>query len=341
MREAANIVAEGIATADDVDTVAKNGFGLRMPAYGILEHQDIVGLGLGLGVVDYVARDLYNEPRAPEYFRELVRRGAMAETILALVDNSATHRAEEYVAGKGMLPGPTADGYLDFLERDVIPFVETGFRTLPGPAGRAIGGSSYGGILSLYAGWTRPHTWGRGLAMSPAFDYDLFSRVEREAPPEPSFHPWTVNTAVILLFVAVVLGSFESYVLVQTITPLISTFNLTQTFVGLVLIAILTNLPENVTAVGFARRNNMTLSLEIGMSSALQIALFVVPVLVLLSTALTGTPLDMVFSPFALIALLFTVMIANFVSADGICHWLEGVQLIAVYILMAIGFYFI
>jgi 3-hydroxybutyryl-CoA dehydrogenase len=75
VREAANIVAEGIATADDVDTVARNGFGLRMPAYGILEHQDVVGLNLGLAVVEYVARDLYNEPRAPEYFRELVRRG--------------------------------------------------------------------------------------------------------------------------------------------------------------------------------------------------------------------------------------------------------------------------
>ena len=75
VREAANIVAEGIATADDVDTVARNGFGLRMPAYGILEHQDVVGLTLGLAVTEYVARDLYNEPRAPEYFRELVRRG--------------------------------------------------------------------------------------------------------------------------------------------------------------------------------------------------------------------------------------------------------------------------
>lgn len=75
VREAANIVAEGIATADDVDTVARNGFGLRMPAYGILEHQDVVGLNLGLAVTEYVARDLYNEPRAPEYFRELVRRG--------------------------------------------------------------------------------------------------------------------------------------------------------------------------------------------------------------------------------------------------------------------------
>ena len=75
VREAAYIVAEGIAEAEDVDTVARNGFGLRMPAYGILEHQDIVGLDLGLAVVDYVTRDLFNEPRAPEYFRELVRRG--------------------------------------------------------------------------------------------------------------------------------------------------------------------------------------------------------------------------------------------------------------------------
>lgn len=75
VREAANIVAEGIADADDVDTVAKNGFGLRMPAYGILEHQDVVGLDLGTSVVDYVVPDLYNEPRAPEIMREMVRRG--------------------------------------------------------------------------------------------------------------------------------------------------------------------------------------------------------------------------------------------------------------------------
>jgi 3-hydroxybutyryl-CoA dehydrogenase len=75
VREAANIVAEGIAEAADVDTVARNGFGLRMPAYGILEHQDVVGLNLGLAVVDYVAQDLFNEPRAPRYFREMVGRG--------------------------------------------------------------------------------------------------------------------------------------------------------------------------------------------------------------------------------------------------------------------------
>jgi len=75
VREAAHIVAEGIAGAADVDTVARNGFGLRMPAYGIFEHQDIVGLDLGLRVVDYVSRDLYNEPRAPENYHALVREG--------------------------------------------------------------------------------------------------------------------------------------------------------------------------------------------------------------------------------------------------------------------------
>ena len=74
-REAANIIAEGIADADAVDTVIKNGFGLRTPAYGTLEHLDLTGLDLGLSVVEYVAPDLYNEPRAPEYLRDLVRCG--------------------------------------------------------------------------------------------------------------------------------------------------------------------------------------------------------------------------------------------------------------------------
>ena len=75
LREAANIVAEGIADAEDVDAVARNGFGLRMPAYGIFEHQDVVGLDLGLRVLEYVAQDLYNEARAPENYCDLVRNG--------------------------------------------------------------------------------------------------------------------------------------------------------------------------------------------------------------------------------------------------------------------------
>ncbi len=75
VREAAHIIAEGIADADAIDTVVKNGFGLRMPAYGILEHIDVVGLDMAGAVLEYVARDLFSEPRAPDQVREMVRRG--------------------------------------------------------------------------------------------------------------------------------------------------------------------------------------------------------------------------------------------------------------------------
>jgi len=77
VREAAYIVGEGIADVEDVDLVAKNGFGLRMPAYGIFEHQDAVGLDMGLGIVDYVSKDLYNEPKAPNFYRAKVARGEL------------------------------------------------------------------------------------------------------------------------------------------------------------------------------------------------------------------------------------------------------------------------
>jgi 3-hydroxybutyryl-CoA dehydrogenase len=75
VREAVNIVAEGIADADDVDQVCKNGFGLRLPVYGLFEHQDIVGLDMCLSIVDYVAQDLYNEPHAPDIYRQKVANG--------------------------------------------------------------------------------------------------------------------------------------------------------------------------------------------------------------------------------------------------------------------------
>jgi 3-hydroxybutyryl-CoA dehydrogenase len=77
VREAVNIVQEGIADAESVDLAAKNGFGLRMPEYGIFEHQDIVGLDMCVGIVDYVTRDLNNRPGAPELMRELVREGKL------------------------------------------------------------------------------------------------------------------------------------------------------------------------------------------------------------------------------------------------------------------------
>jgi Ca2+:H+ antiporter len=165
--------------------------------------------------------------------------------------------------------------------------------------------------------------------------------VERGSPATTHYRPWPLPVAIVLLLIAVALGSFESSLLVNTITENINNIGVNQFFLGLVVIAIITNLPEHVSAIAFARQNNMTLSLEIGMSSALQIALFVAPVLVLVSSSLTGVPLNLEFSPFSMAALVMTAMIANYVSTDGVCHWVEGAQLIAVYILIAIAFFFI
>lgn len=164
--------------------------------------------------------------------------------------------------------------------------------------------------------------------------------VERDLPHEDHSRWSTLVVVAVLIGSTVALG-FESLLLVNTIEPFIMSTGLSQTFIGLVVIALLTNVPELLTAISFAHRDNMTLSLEIGMSSALQIALFVVPVLVLVSPALTGTALNLVFTPFELIAVVITAMLANYIGSDGVCHWVEGAELVAVYMLIAIAFYFI
>ena len=175
--------------------------------------------------------------------------------------------------------------------------------------------------------------------------YTLFTHrhlfvVERDLPHDDHKRSSTLATIGVLIGATLLLG-FESQLLVYTIEPFIMSTGLTQTFIGLVVIALLTNIPELMTAINFAHQDNMTLSLEIGMSSALQIALFVVPVLVLISPAVTGNALSLVFTPFELIAVVITAMLANYIGSDGVCHWVEGAELVAVYMLIAIAFYFI
>ena len=165
--------------------------------------------------------------------------------------------------------------------------------------------------------------------------------VERQ-PRETTFEGrWSGRVAVILLVVATGIAALVSNFLVDSITPIVAHTGISQTFIGLVFVALLTNIPEHVSAINFARQDNITLSLEIGMSSALQIALFVVPILVLVSGPLTGTALNLVFGPFEIAAVLITAMLANYIGSDGVCHWVEGAELIAVYLLIAVAFFFV
>jgi Ca2+:H+ antiporter len=149
-----------------------------------------------------------------------------------------------------------------------------------------------------------------------------------------------IRSASLLLLGCTVAVGIASELLVRDVEKAAEVLGLTQTFVGVVVIAIITNIAEKANAIHFAMKNQLDISLEIGLSSAIQIALFVVPTLVLVSHV-QGYDFTMVFSPFEVISVIFAVMIVNYLSADGKCNWLEGAQLVTVYVITAIAYFFI
>ena len=148
------------------------------------------------------------------------------------------------------------------------------------------------------------------------------------------------RAASIILLVATVFAAFEAELLVKGIEKAALSIGISYTFIGVVLIAIITNIAEKSAAVSMARKNKLNVSIEIGLSSAIQIALFVVPILMFLSQVL-GYGFTLTFSVFEVMAIMLAVLIVNDLAADGRCNWLEGAQLIAVYLILAAAFFFI
>lgn len=145
-------------------------------------------------------------------------------------------------------------------------------------------------------------------------------------------------TAVILLAVATIGVVVMSELLVGAVENVTENLGLSEFFLGIILIPIIGNVAEHLVAVQVAGRNQMELSLEIAVSSSLQIALFVAPLLVFISLLL-GHPLTLIFNQFELLALGAAVVIAALVAADGESNWLEGAALLAVYLILGIGFF--
>jgi Ca2+:H+ antiporter len=145
--------------------------------------------------------------------------------------------------------------------------------------------------------------------------------------------------AILILFCATCVAAVMAELLVNTIEPAAHSMHLGETFIGVVIIAIITNVAEKSTAINFALENKIDISLEIGLSSAIQVALIVVPVLVFIS-AIYNYGFLIIFSIFEVVAVLLAVMIINHLAADGRCNWLEGAQLMSVYLILAIVFYF-
>jgi Ca2+:H+ antiporter len=115
---------------------------------------------------------------------------------------------------------------------------------------------------------------------------------------------------------------------------------LTEVSVGVIVVAVIGNAAEHSTAVLMAMKNRMDLAINIAVGSSIQVALFVAPVLVFLSYAF-GSPMDLRFTPFEVLAVAMAVGVVNLVAQDGESHWMEGVLLLAVYLVIGMAFYFL
>lgn len=160
-----------------------------------------------------------------------------------------------------------------------------------------------------------------------------FNSLVAEKEHRPNLWLW-----VAVLLVATLLVALESELLVDTLEVASEKLGLSAFFTGVILLPIVGNAAEHATAVTVAMKNKMDLSIAVAVGSSLQIALFVTPVLVLVGWVL-GQPMDLNFNTLELLAVVVSVLIANSISADGRSNWLEGILLMAAYIILGFTFY--
>ena len=151
---------------------------------------------------------------------------------------------------------------------------------------------------------------------------------------------WSVRRSVIMLAIAGAAVGVMSEVLVGSISEASESIGVSEFFVGVIVVAIVGNAAEHWVAILVAFKNKMDLAVNIAVGSSAQIALFVAPILVLVSFVLGPSPMPLVFNGFELGAVLIAVLIANYVTNEGESTWFEGVQLLAVYVILALTFGF-
>jgi len=151
--------------------------------------------------------------------------------------------------------------------------------------------------------------------------------------------PWPQRVAVTVLLVATIFVAVMSELLVGAVEVASHQLGWTQLFVGVVVVAIVGNAAEHSTAVLVAMKNHMDLSVQIAVGSGLQIALFVAPILVFVGYLPGFAELDLVFSMLEVVAVAVSVLIVALVAIDGESNWMEGLLLLAVYVILAIAFY--
>jgi Ca2+:H+ antiporter len=178
-----------------------------------------------------------------------------------------------------------------------------------------------------------------GLWFSLKTHRDLFNVATDEGTVEPE-KAWSVRRSVLVLALAGALVGVMSEILVGSIEDASKQIGISEFFVGVFIVAIVGNAAEHYVAVVVAHKNKMDLAVNIAIGSSAQIALFVAPVLVLLSFAFGDFPMALVFNGYELAGLLAAVLIANFLASEGESNWFEGVQLLALYAVLGLVFFF-
>jgi Ca2+:H+ antiporter len=152
---------------------------------------------------------------------------------------------------------------------------------------------------------------------------------------------WSVPKAVGLLALATVGVAVMSEILVHAVEPVSASFGVSQTFLGLILIPVIGNAAEHGTAVVAARRGHTDLALQIALGSSTQIALLIAPLLVFVGVFMAVPGMNLVFSPFEVVGLSIAVITSAIITLDGESHWFEGLQLLALYTMLAAAAWFI
>lgn len=168
----------------------------------------------------------------------------------------------------------------------------------------------------------------------------LVSGVNNDEAAEVNETVWGVRHSTGALLGATLLVAWMSEILVGAVEPTGESLGLSPVFMGVIIVAIVGNAAEHSTAILMAMKNQMDLAVGIALGSALQVAMFVAPVLIFASY-LRGTPMDLVFSTLEVIAVILAVIIAKMVAEDGESHWLEGAMLLMVYAILGTAFFFL
>lgn len=165
----------------------------------------------------------------------------------------------------------------------------------------------------------------------------LFAGLRAEAGPAA----WSMKKSILILLGATALIAWVSTILAGSVAEAAATLGMSRVFIGVIVVAVVGNAAEHSTAVMMAMENRMELSISIAIGSSLQIALFIAPVLVALSHFIGPQPMDLVFTPAEVLAIFLAVLISGQIASDGESNWLEGVLLLAVYLILAIVFFYL